>query len=193
MTIQDLQQTILQEPEKCIISSDASDLALTLAGIYDLSKAHHIRFSFREAILNVFSFKTVVTYNNVVTLVLSLSEAVYDGNAYIDMVSKHGRASILIENLAEYLDRYSPEGYRFRTEGNEIGWFADLEPLTLQHVRTWMHNQVPSKRYNHASPTDALYLLDTLYAWKDKGIPVPEKYIDCMQTIVNSHEEGDGL
>lgn len=76
----------------------------------------------------------------------------------------------------------------------ENGFLSDkLEPLTLQHVRTYMHGLAPSKRFNRASERDALYLLETLYDWKGTGIPVPEKYIDLLKIIVANQKEGEGL
>ena len=67
------------------------------------------------------------------------------------------------------------------------------EELTLQHVRTYMHSMSPYKNFNRSSPKDALYLLETLYAWKDGGVPVPEKYIDLLKIIVSDQKEGEGL
>lgn len=69
----------------------------------------------------------------------------------------------------------------------------NLEPLTLQHTRTYMHNLAPSKNFNRASERDALYLLETLYDWKACDIPVPEKHIDLLKIIVANQKEGEGL
>lgn len=186
MTIQDLQQAILQEPEKCIISSDASDLARTLASIHDTLHRYDLRVGLRSLILDGFHLSSISKQAGIYQGIGSLTEEVVRGTAQLKQFHRSGYP---IASLQEELDKLSPEGYSFKTEGNEVGWFADLEPVTLQHVRTWMHNQVPSKRYNKASATDALYLLDTLLRWD----AVPQKYIDYMQILVDSHKEGDGL
>lgn len=190
MTIAKLQATITANHGNTILSTEAHSIAHVLAESYDTLKVHGIDAEVRDQILKVFGYNRPFYWTGISAGTYTIMEALQRGKVYID---RYERAYEVWENVNRLMQSISPEGFSFKTVENEVGWFEDVEELTLQHVRTWMHGMSFGQAYNKHTEKDALYLLDTLYAWRRKRIPVPQKYIDCLQLIVDSHKEGDGL
>lgn len=190
MTIANLQADITAHHGNWVLSASVHDIANVLAEAYDTMFKYDLAPLVRAQIIMVFGYVRPFHWKGIERGGYTLMEALHRGQVHID---SRVRAYEVWENVNHIMKGVTPEGFTFKTVENSVGWFEDVEELTLQHVRTWMHNQAPSMGYNKHTEKDALYLLDTLYAWKIKRILVPQKYIDCLQIIVDSHKEGDGL
>jgi len=189
MSITVLHEHIISE-QGSIFSSPAGDTGGLLAESFDMFHRFKIYPALQKAILHVFSYRTNEVWRLVVDGELSLLEALHQDRVQ----GIHPRQSyVLWDTISMELNAIAPVGFRFVTRGDQVGWVQDREPVELPQILAWMHEQEPSKGFTKAVSNDALYLLDTLYEWKDRGIPVPYSYFEFLQDIVNSHKVGEGL
>lgn len=57
---------------------------------------------------------------------------------------------------------------------------------SFTEVKIFMNKQEPQKKWLLATKPDALYMLETLLAWEDKGVLVPIKHTQLLREIIAS-------
>jgi len=55
---------------------------------------------------------------------------------------------------------------------------------SFTEVKIFMNTKEPQKKWLLATKPDALYMLETLLAWEDKGTLVPLKHTDLLREII---------
>ena len=55
---------------------------------------------------------------------------------------------------------------------------------SFTEVKIFMHKQEPHKKWLLSLTPDALYMLETLLAWEDKGTLVPLKHTQLLRKII---------
>jgi len=189
MSITNLHEYIISEQGNRF-SSPAGDTSGLLAESFDTFYRFNIYPAIRKAIFHAFEFDKTKYWFQIQRADLSFTEALQRGYARI---RNKRQAYVLWDTIYMEMNEIAPTGYRFVIRDNYVGWLQARKEITLVQVLDWMHEQEPSKGYRDAVSNDALYLLDTIYEWKDRGIPVPYEYFELLQEIVNTHKEGVGL